>query len=893
MVQALTGSNGSSGESRDDVRSGEFTDEPASLRMKLSRIDADDVARRVQSFRDNAKGVARRLAAALYSMAPLLGVCYVVALAYLCVVAVNPRVADRAPAWLAWFGVPGSVVSIPVLLAFPALYFLGRVATGRHILPGAPVLALTVMAVSSLALGLSAYWSWHGKQLPFFAPLAWTLGLFVGNVENPFVGVDANGNAVQLPLPVALEIARLLALATTLTTALAAVMTLFRAQLDRIAIWRAHSLTVVVAVDDETTSMVQAIAGRLGRRERLAVLTGNDDRHAVARVRDAGARARLVNWAEPGSLANVRVWDRVGRLYLLSEDPVQNLARFDIIDAQVKRARPGIRRLPLTVRIDDPWQAENWRRTHLAQNPRWVADAVGRYELTAAKLVSHITEVRGGDDDLAPPTTVLLCGLYPLTYALSSEFAQVQREQNVHRQPREVGLPSSVVVFARGAPSVVDDHHLRQGRMTSDGAVLAVVAHDVDPSVETISEYLKGKDPRGYAVILTDPSLEYDGTRLVSRFPDLRVYKASPTAAAVADFSIIGRLYTFPINMDLDVDAPQDVWERAAKLIHEYYIRGITDDKERTPATQHWEDLDPFYQQSNRRQVVNALWMVEDAGYSWNSLESPPAPTLPENFAIKCARCQLKDLGFTKVTVDEMIMEEHADWCRFYRADGWRHGKSRSFVRKRHEKLLTWEELHDSEFEQKSVESLAGTLISLRTLGYRSVPRSPEPVAAESAICDDCFGWRRYRRRGEVAAEKRSHAWTWTAATGDVMQASAGDWAVFDDAGHERSVAASVFESTHERVGPGRYRRSGTVAARRAMSEQVVTTLEGDIVAHLGDWIIEGPQGERWPIPDEQFRLSYEGPVADNNGPHQRVHPQKAPVGRSPPPRSTASRSTI
>lgn len=97
--------------------------------------------------------------------------------------------------------------------------------------------------------------------------------------------------------------------------------------------------------------------------------------------------------------------------------------------------------------------------------------------------------------------------------------------------------------------------------------------------------------------------------------------------------------------------------------------------------------------------------------------------------------------------------------------------------------------------------------------------------------------------------------------TGEVMTAQPGDWAVIDDAGNERSVAAAVFAATHEQVGPGRYRRSGTVRARPAVAGEVIATLEGEVVAKAGDWIIEGSQGEQWPIPEPQFRTTYDGPL--------------------------------
>jgi hypothetical protein len=118
--------------------------------------------------------------------------------------------------------------------------------------------------------------------------------------------------------------------------------------------------------------------------------------------------------------------------------------------------------------------------------------------------------------------------------------------------------------------------------------------------------------------------------------------------------------------------------------------------------------------------------------------------------------------------------------------------------------------------------------------------------------------WQRYQRRGEVTAEKRDQGWTWRTTTGEVMEARPGDWAVTDASGSERSVAAGVFESTHEQVAPGRYRRSGTVLARRVTEREIVSTLEGEGVANAGDWVVQGAQGEQWPVPDAQFRASYE-----------------------------------
>ena len=788
----------------------------------------------------------------------LLDVLYVAALLYVCRLALDPELTERARGWLLGFGQPGSHWSIALILAFPVAHFALRRIAGKTTFSGQPLIVIAAMAASALVLGMSAYWRCHGSQSPFFAPLAWTLALFLGNVET------FDDGQCQI-MPVALEIARLLAIATTLTAALAAGLALFRSQLDRIAIWRAQSLTIVVGVDRETVSMVRAITGTRNPSGAVVVLTDDIESDAARRVRGFGAKLRAVNLAEPQSLSELTLWNRLDRLYLLSADPVENLKRFSVIDAKVTKDRPKHARMPLTVRIDDPWQAEVWRRSFLVSTEQcWVADAVGRYEATAAKLVRHMTT----RPDVVPTpretrTTVVLCGLYPLTYALASELAQLQREQELYRKPNVV-RPSNVVIFAKGAKSFVDDHEIRQGRMAPDGTMLPVVDHNEEPTVDAIAAYLAGKDPASYTFVLGDPSLETQGTRLASRFPDLRVYLASAAATSLVDISIVGQLFSFPIDMELDADAPQDVWERAAELIHEHYSAGTKRDK---PTTRPWKNLDPFIRQSNRRQVLNALWMVETlGGHTWNSLEQTgPAESLPPDFAEREPLDQLKALGFDEDTVERMVRAEHEDWRRYYEDAGWKYADDRDDSRRRHDKLLPWDELvaRHPTFVRDSHRSLASTLRNLRSLGYRSVPKRTTPDTDGTGAPSD-NGWRRFRRRGEITAEKRDHPWTWETPAGDVMQAQSGDWAVTDDKGNERSVAAEIFETTHEQIGPQRYRRSGTVLARRATGRQVISTLEGDVVASEGDWIVQGAQGERWSVPDEQFRASYDGPVDDD-----------------------------
>ena len=52
-------------------------------------------------------------------------------------------------------------------------------------------------------------------------------------------------------------------------------------------------------------------------------------------------------------------------------------------------------------------------------------------------------------------------------------------------------------------------------------------------------------------------------------------------------------------------------------------------------------------------------------------------------------------------------------------------------------------------------------------------------------------------------------------------------------------------------------KRPVLVTAERARTALIIPTLEGDMRAESGDWIVTGVRGERYPVKDEIFRASY------------------------------------
>ena len=254
------------------------------------------------------------------------------------------------------------------------------------------------LGVSTIVLGVCSVWNCTELESPFFTPLAIALGLLLGSAPT-FVGACATGQ----PYPLALQLARLLGPLLLVITALGIVATLFRAQLDRLVVRFARSLVVVVGLSQEAIPVLRRLAGDLPRRTVLAVLVPDADHPLTKLTRDIGARVVGCDLEDEGAirvlvLRNNRF--KVQGLFVISDDIPANLgwARTfrDIADSSGRQDTDPPPRI--TARIDDPWQAEYWRRTNAYRTPaagraksvRWVSDALSRYEVTAAILVAHV-----------------------------------------------------------------------------------------------------------------------------------------------------------------------------------------------------------------------------------------------------------------------------------------------------------------------------------------------------------------------------------------------------------------------------------------------------------------------------------------------------------------------
>ncbi len=758
---------------------------------------------------------------------------------YLSALAAYPNLRAKLPSALSWFGAPGSEASIVIACAAICLActVAWRSGFGRRSV-GGPIGITLVLTVISAVLGFSSYAWCHDDQHPaLITPLLWTGGLIRGATDDHRLG--AATQPCPTDVPVALDVARVSTLAAILIGIFGIVAALLQSRLDRLRVRFDNSITAVIAADEQADSMVDMVANTLERNSRLVIITTFADAQRRSELRHAGHRIVVMDPEKPDALQSVPIWPRVTRVYLLSPDPATNLKHLQSVNRCLLADRN--RRLPLTIRIDDPWQAEAWRAQQLGgSDRRWVADAIGKYEVTAHRLLDSLV-----DDEHV--TSIIVCGTTPLTLAICANLVRRRLERDFYTEPSDPPLPSLTVVGESAEEYRRDEEfHLAQRGIAPAGDWLQAVPQRPSLSALTLllTQGRDGQAPEAAVVITEAPCDPLLATLLAAHFPSLPIYAYSPDAPLLSETApILGRLHTFRLSMDLPPGHSLDVWERAAMLIHNRYAAKF---RGSSAAAKPWSELDEFYRGSNRRQVRNALWMVDQiAGHTWDTFGSPPEPEAGPLSVQPTPLERLSQLGIDRVTALAMARAEHEDWCRYYRRAGWRHGPQRDDAQKRHDGLVSWESVEaDPAALNRALSSLAATLWALRELGFRSRPI-----------------WQQFRRTGTVEAEQRSRPWSWTSLSGQPMRAAAGDWSVRGPSGDRWSVRDDIFRAAHEHVDGNIWRRCGLVKARRARGDEVIETLEGPASARAGDWVVRGPGGEQWPVRSEVFSAQYAGPV--------------------------------
>ena len=203
--------------------------------------------------------------------------------------------------------------------------------------------------------------------------------------------------------------------------------------------------------------------------------------------------------------------------------------------------------------------------------------------------------------------------------------------------------------------------------------------------------------------------------------------------------------------------------------------------------------------------------------------------------------------------LEEVASAEHTRWYQRRLAAGWSAsgGSQRSPVSTAKSKVrvnsrvVPWADLPASD-RRRASDYLRSQLAQLEDLGFMPiVPPGGPPEAAT------------FLRVGTVQASRLRAGQPGTTLSGDKPGGDAGEWRVLDGYGNETIVQDMEFRASHEPLGGDFWRRTGTVRAWQVAESLTLRTTRGRTAAHPGDWIVEGQRGERWPLPDSQFKRDH------------------------------------
>lgn len=459
-------------------------------------------------------------------------------------VGVVALVVDAAAPNVAWARADSGWVLTGVVVALVlALFGYGR-ARGRGWLPVRYVVP-SMLLVSTLVGGMAAYGGCTEQGHRWWLALVRTLELMLGGYTEPF-GVEA-GCPADTPL-VAL-FARLMAVSTVFSAILAAVLKMFHVQADRLRAMLANRLVVVFGLDQTGLPLLEHEVRGLPARALLVVVNADESLAELSRRYDAVAIT--VDLEEGPALQRLIVRRRkirALRVVLADHRPEMNLALIE----QIRRIITGSDKvkggmLHGTVRIDDPWQAENWRRGLIGTD--WAVGTVSAIELAAAQLAHQVTS--------APTGPVVIVGFDEMALALCVEFERKRREASLLGDAE----PAKVLLAGPTASRLLEQHVLRESRFNQDKAY-AVELLWANGDEQAWEQVLADRDgPATVVFTRTAVTERFEVESLAVRHPDWLVFYQDDTTDGVAEDGAIANMRPFGPTLDLgrvQPDPPAD-----------------------------------------------------------------------------------------------------------------------------------------------------------------------------------------------------------------------------------------------------------------------------------------------------------------------------------------------
>jgi hypothetical protein len=776
------------------------------------------------------------------------------------------------PDWLnhthSWWGAALASYQDWTLLVTLALWFAGLGCfwwpRRREHQPIGLIIVVAMVLIAAV-LGTTSYLPCRNHQTAT-GVMFWVLQLYVGQPANN--AYPSGGSTCLGTLPLALQLGQGVGLGATLVgaaTAVAAV--LWKDPVQRIQSRFARNATVFTGLDQRTLPLLLVLTRQAADPQDIIVIEPDADNILLNEARLAGARVVI------GDPAGTRLLEPIicglracalRRLYALSSKVQDNERVMTTARQILQRYTAPPDPLPhLVTLIDDPRHAESWRSQHPHTTAHWFEDALNPAESTAVTLADQLQRCGAqqvllcGDSSLAPVLLhELACRSWEQAELVKAagEGHQIARADGFH--PGEAPPSQSVRRVTLLDPRAVDTR--REYRATVPAEFI-----NYAPTVEAMAIpwrerllYLLDSMPttltRNTAVVIVDTPDEFsmhEAGRIARLHTELPVFVLSPPGHGMPE-AIFGQLRTFERGLLADGRAPEDSWSRVARHWHDCYrlSHPVPAGHPKAAARLSWADVDDFIRQDNIMQVHSILSAVAGLGRRW----APARTVVPGSF-----------IELSEQDIRRVAEAEHTRWQERHVAAGWSAddtaarrlpwtaaAKPARRAARTNPLVVPWANLREQQ-RADNCRWVTGQLAQLETMGFMpAVPAGGPPAAAD------------FERTGSVQARRLTGQLRWTLRSGEEMLGNPGDWHVIDDDGNARTVTDPEFRSSHQPVSDGTWERVGIHRAWRVTEAVIVRTKEGPATAHPGDWLLEGPAGERWPVCDAEFRRGYR-PVED------------------------------
>lgn len=559
---------------------------------------------------------------------------------------------------------------------------------------------IALLAVLAHALGV---WGW-ALYLTAKEPAVWAQSGFLDLVYRSLTLFVLEGGGDVAGAPWQLEMARFLAPALLVYTAIMALFTAFRTQFQtfRAGFYRDH---VVVCGLGEKGFLIATALRAAGRRVIIVELDASNGR--IEEARDQGIVVLLGNATDGERLAGAGT-ARASHVFAVTGDDGVNAEVAVHARGFMDRRKSG-QGLSCFVHISDPDLASFLEERSMAEGTEkgFRLEIFNIYESAARALVRDFPPWRhapGGEgDDNDGSLRPAIVGLGRLGRAFVVEMAQQWDDASGRRLPillvdERAGavkqeLENRFPVVAKRCDLETMDCDPASSRCI-DGSILLDAAGHVAASVVYVC---LGDDARALSVALgLRRHLEGHGTPLI-----VRTHIHSGLAALVEsehepvdDGSL--RVFSLYDRTCMPETLMRSTRERIAQAIHDGYLatqrRLYGDAHPASPAMQPWEQLEESYRESNRKQADHII---------------------PKLHAIGCRirhrhNWDLMQFRFTGTELDDLARAEHERWMDDRRALGWRYGADRNDRKKTHPDLVPWEALPEArrELDRDAVRKL-------------------------------------------------------------------------------------------------------------------------------------------------------------------------------------------